>query len=65
MLPFRRAEVLLLLESPFELVDLSLGEKHTSLSPLSKGELHRADAHADADSDTDAVELARRIRIFQ
>lgn len=54
MLPFGCAEVLLLLESPFELVDLGLGEEHASFPSLSKRELHRADAHADADPDADA-----------
>lgn len=61
MLPFGRAEVLLLLEPPFELVDLGLGEEHASLPSLREGELHRADAHADADSDADANPHSRRL----
>lgn len=61
MLPFGRAEVLLLLEPPFELVDLGLGEEHASLPSLREGKLHRADAHADADSDADAHPHSRRL----
>ena len=54
MLPLGRAQVLLLLEPPLELVDLGLGEEDAALPPLGQWELHRADAHADADPDAHA-----------